>query len=50
MADIPNLAGVATAEQAGALCALIQEDVQITLIPPTKQAKGSKPQQEDLAA
>jgi len=39
-----------TTEQAGALCALIQEDVQITLIPPTKQAKGSKPQQEDLAA
>lgn len=39
-----------TTEQAGALCALIQEDVQITLIPPTKQAKGTKPQQEDLAA
>ncbi|WP_312252749.1 hypothetical protein [Stenotrophomonas sp.] len=39
-----------TPEQAGQLCALIQEDVQITLIPPTKQAKGSKPQQDDLAA
>ncbi len=39
-----------TTEQAGALCALIQEEVQITLIPPTKQAKGKKPQQEDLAA
>lgn len=39
-----------TPEQAGQLCALIQEDVQITLIPPTKQAKGDKPQQEDLAA
>lgn len=37
-------------EQAGQLCALIQEEVQITLIPPTKQAKGEKPVQADLAA
>lgn len=37
-----------TPEQAGALCALIQEDVQLTLIPPTKQGKSNKPQQADL--
>jgi hypothetical protein len=39
-----------TPEQAGALCALIQEDVQLTLIPPTKQGKGKKPEQADLTA
>lgn len=36
-------------EEAGALCGLIQEDVELTLIPPSAQGKGNAPQ-EDLAA
>lgn len=37
-------------EDAGLLCALIQNDVQLTLVSPLNQGKGTKPQQADLAA
>lgn len=34
------------AEEAGTLCALIQDDVELTLVPPTKQDDEESPQQE----
>ncbi len=39
-----------TKPEAGALCGLIQNDVQVTLVSPLNQTKGQKPEQADLAA
>ncbi len=39
-----------TKGEAGALCALIQNDVQLDLNSPLSQGNGDKPKQEDLAA
>lgn len=39
-----------TKSEAGALCELIKNDVQLTLVSPLNQGKGDKPVQEDLTA
>ncbi|GAB3054328.1 hypothetical protein [Stenotrophomonas tumulicola] len=39
-----------TSEEAGLLCALIQNEVSLTLVSPLNQGKSNKPVQEDLAA